>query len=137
MFYAQMVGWSWQLAALLALDILHLAVVMLVAWPLWGVLPEWLREGRVVVVISLVPLQILCGGLCPIVWLQQCIVQGQADWFTQPFIYKWVMVISPWEVSEGVVSAGVIAAEAILVASMIHGYFLRGADDGGAEKKRV
>ena len=91
MFYARVVGWSRQLAALLALDILHLVVVMLVAWPLWGVLPGGLERGRTMVVLSMIPLQILCGGLCPVVWLQQCIAQGQADWFTQPFVYKKVV----------------------------------------------
>ena len=102
-------------AALVALDLLHVTIAALIFWPLWGTLPPWRDVGRSGVALSLLPVQVLCGGLCPIVWLQQCLVQGKADWFTQPFVYKRILMVSPWEVSEGVISVMVLVGEAVLV----------------------
>lgn len=125
MFYTQVAGWSWRLLALVALDLLHIVVVVYLFWPLWGVIPRWLERGRTVLMISLAPLQILCGGLCPIVWLQQCIAQGKASWFTRPFIYKLVAVVSPWEVSELAVSAIVTIGGVVLVGGVIVSHLIR------------
>ena len=126
--YAAVVGWSWSLVMLVLLDALHVGTIVFMVWPLSGkMLPSWLKAGRVALVLSLVPMQILCAGLCPIVWLQQVIRgRGHSGWFTQPFIYRWMVAVSPWEVSEGWVSAGVLVGEGVLVASVVVRRLVRG-----------
>lgn len=125
--YAAGVGWSWSLVMLVLLDALHVGTIVFMLWPWSGkMLPSWLEAGRVALVLSLVPMQILCAGLCPIVWLQQVIARGEASWFTQPFIYKWVAAVSLWEVSEFWVSLGVIGGEVVLVASVVGSHLARG-----------
>ena len=113
MAFAFVVGWSWRLVLLLALDILHLGIIVLLVW--WGDMPEWLYAGKMALTLLIVPFQIICGGLCPIVWVQQCIALGQAEWFTQPFVYKLVAAVCPWEVSELVVSMGVTGGAGVIM----------------------
>ena len=119
MAYLSFLEYPWALVALRSLDVLHFGVLVLLFWPLWGQLPSYLDAVHTGLVLSLVPVQILCGGLCPIVWLQQCIVQGQASWFTQPFVYKWVVALSPWPVTEGIVSVVILGAQGVFVVVVV------------------
>lgn len=104
----------WQFSMMIGLEIIHAMLCILIFWnAAWY--PSWLRTGRKVVQVSLLPLHIISGFQCPIVVIQG-LIMGQETWFARPFLLRYGEWLLRREISPLAFMIGVIGIEgAVLV----------------------